>query len=48
MSFDVTSSEILEEFSIEKFFIVINLFIFDTPNHRFGTQIDINWIIDFV
>ena len=36
------SSEILEEFSIEKFFLVRNLFVFDTPNHRFGTQTDIN------
>ena len=38
----VTSSEILEEFSIEEYFLVRNLLVFDTPNHRFGTQTDIN------
>ena len=49
-SSSVISSEILEEFStstslsrtIEKYFLVGNLFVFDTPNHRFGTQTDIN------
>ena len=38
----VTSSEILKEFSIEKYFWIRNSFVFDTPRHRRGTQTDIN------